>query len=147
VAFLTLAGAILEALPDALIVTDMQGAILLVNQRAEQMFGYHRSELIGRQVDLLLPLELRNRHARHRNKYNSLTLPAHTRTMGLGLQLRGQRRDGAVFQADIVLGRLVVPGAAYNLALLRNSPPDTLRQHGVPAEVDRRAEDEDRDGE
>jgi PAS domain S-box-containing protein len=147
VAFLTLAGAILQALPDALVVTDLRGVILMVNQRAEQMFGYHRSELIGRQVDTLLPPELRNRHARHRIRYNSLTLSAHTRTMGRGLQLRGQRRDGAVFPADIVLGRLVIPGGTYNLALVRNSTPDTLRQNGVPAEADGGTEDEDRDGE
>ena len=87
VASLALAAAVIEALPDALIVIDVSGAIVMINERTELLFGYHRSELIRSQVEILLPAELRDLHAKKRAEYNQFTLSAHARTMGQGLQL------------------------------------------------------------
>lgn len=127
-----LAAAVIEALPDALIVIDVSGAIVMINERTELLFGYHRSELLGRQVEILLPVELRDRHAKNRAEYNEFTLSAHARTMGLGLQLSGVRSDGHVFPVDIMLARIARPKGTYNLALVRHTP----RPHGPELRVE-----------
>ncbi len=132
VASLALAAAVIEALPDALVVIDLSGAIVMINERTELLFGYLRSELIGRQVEMLLPAESRDLHAKNRIEYNQFTLSAHARTMGLGLQLSGVRSDGHVFPVDIMLARMVVPKGIYNLALVRHTP----RQHGHELRVE-----------
>ena len=62
VALLSLTAAVIEALPDALIVVDVQGKIVLVNERTEFMFGYPRSDLIGRPVEMLMPARTRQIH-------------------------------------------------------------------------------------
>lgn len=132
VATLALAAAVIEALPDALIVIDITGAIVMINERTELLFGYHRSELLGHQVEILLPPEFRDQHVRNRAEYNQFTLSAHARTMGLGLQLSGVRSDGHIFPVDIMLARMVVPKGIYNLALVRHAP----RQHGPEMTVE-----------
>jgi len=123
VAFLALTGAILEALPDGLVVADTGGSIHLVNHRAQQIFGYHRSEMIGKSIEMLLPLETRDMHVHHRMYYNQYSISSSLRRMGRGFQLHGRRSDGTTFPADITLARLVVPGAVYNLALIRPRLP------------------------
>jgi PAS domain S-box-containing protein len=121
--YLSLTAAVFDAVPDALIVTDIGGKIVLFNLKAEFMFGYHRSEMIGQQIEKLLPDSLRKRHTRHRDMYNRFDVSSNARTMGLGLQLVGLRSDGNEFPADITLARMVVPKGVYNLALVRYSPP------------------------
>src|SRR5690606_12138077 len=67
---------------------------------AEEMFGYQRGELLGQEVETLLPDSLRARHARHRDRYNR---EPHRRPMGVGLDLLGRRSDGTEFPVDISL--------------------------------------------
>jgi PAS domain S-box-containing protein len=121
-AYLALTDAVIEALPDALIVTDAQGGIVLFNTRAEFMFGYERSEILGRTVETLLPERDRIRHARSRDGYSRFDLSERNRTMGVGLNLKGVHRDGHEFPVEITLGRMVVPMGICNLALVRFSP-------------------------
>jgi protein-histidine pros-kinase len=122
VTFLSLLDAVLEALPDGLIVTDADGKVVLFNEKAELMFGRHRSEVIGHKVEMLLPERLRELHVNHRVRYNRFDLNPHSKTMGLGLELSGIRSDGHEFPADITLARMIVPKGIYNLALVRYSP-------------------------
>jgi PAS domain S-box-containing protein len=91
---------LLEAAPDAILEVDRSGCIVLLNAVAEQMFGYPRSELVGQNVDRLLPAGLRPRHEQHRANYY-----AHpkTRPMGSGLRLEAVRRDGTRFPVEISL--------------------------------------------
>jgi PAS domain S-box-containing protein len=91
---------LLEAAPDAILEVDRSGCIVLLNAVAEQMFGYPRSELVGRNVDILLPEGIRARHEQHRANYY-----AHpkTRPMGSGLHLEAIRRDGGRFPVEISL--------------------------------------------
>lgn len=121
-AWLALMDAVIEALPDALIVTDAAGKIVLFNEKAEFMFGYPRSELIGQPVEILLPERSRARHTRDREMYNRFDLSQRAQTMGIGANLIGIRSDGHEFPADITLARMVVPKGIYNLALIRFSP-------------------------
>ena len=91
---------VLEAVPEAILEIDAAGQILLVNVAAEQMFGYGRRELLTLNVDALVPTAQRNIHARHRLGY---ARQPKRRTMGTGLLLEGQRRDGFLFPVEISL--------------------------------------------
>src|SRR5579863_7786422 len=62
---------LLEAAPDAIIEADEEGRIVLLNRVAEKLFGYTREELLGRNVDSLLPPEMVGRHAGHRARYRA----------------------------------------------------------------------------
>jgi PAS domain S-box-containing protein len=121
VALLSLMDAVIEALPDALIVTDAAGKIVLFNEKAEFMFGYHRSEMIGQPVELLMPERNRARHVHDRDIYNRFDISQRARTMGIGANLIGIRSDGHEFPADITLARMVAPTGVHNLALIRFS--------------------------
>jgi PAS domain S-box-containing protein len=76
---------------------DVEGKIVLVNERTEYMFGYPRAELIGRPVEMLMPARTRQIHTTHRREYNQFNRSPHARTMGLGLKLIALRCDGLEF--------------------------------------------------
>jgi PAS domain S-box-containing protein len=120
-AYLSLTEAVIEALPDALIVIDATGKIVLFNEKAEFMFGYHRSEMIGQPVEKLMPERARAAHAHDREVYNRFDISQRAQTMGIGANLTGVRNDGHQFPVDITLARMVVRKGIYNLALIRFS--------------------------
>jgi PAS domain S-box-containing protein len=120
-AYLYLTEAVIEALPDALIVIDAKGRIVLFNEKAEFMFGYHRSEMIGQPVEQLMPERVRPAHIHDRGLYNRYDISRRARTMGIGGNLIAIHKDGHEFPVDITLARMVVPKGIYNLALIRFS--------------------------
>ena len=91
---------LLEAAPDAILEVDAGGRITLANAAAERMFGYARSELVGQNVEMLVPKAARASHARHREAY--IASPR-SRPMGVGLDLQAQKKDGATFPVEISL--------------------------------------------
>ena len=90
----------LEAAPDAVVISDEKGKIVRVNGQTERMFGHLREELIGEEVELLLPERLRDAHRMQRAGYSS---NPSTRPMGVGLNLSGLRKDGTEFPVEISL--------------------------------------------
>src|SRR6476620_1865304 len=82
---------LLEATSDSILEIDRDGRIVLMNAATERLFGYTREELWGKNVDILVPDEVRSRHAHHRGGYSTHPQP---RPMGTGLFLQGQRKDG-----------------------------------------------------
>lgn len=96
---------LVESAPDALVIVDQQGAIVLVNKQAELMFGYPRGELLGQQVEILIPQRERALHPKHRAEYAE-TLQA--RAMGTGHELAGQRKDGTEFPVEVSLAPIRV---------------------------------------
>ncbi|HVS38491.1 MAG TPA: PAS domain S-box protein [Gemmataceae bacterium] len=108
---------LLEAMPDALVVVDAHGCILRVNAQTERMFGYDRSELLGRQVETLVPEPLRDRHVGQRNGY--IAAP-HVRPMGQGLLLHGLRKDGQEVPVEISLSPLQTDGGLLVVACIRD---------------------------
>ena len=91
---------VLNASPDAILVVDDGGVIRDVNERATTMFAWDRRELVGRNVDLLVPFQSRVRHAELRAEY---ARQPRARPMGSGMLLHGERRDGSQFPVEIAL--------------------------------------------
>ena len=94
---------LLESTPDAIIMANETGRIVLANSQAETLFGYDRGELLGQLVELLLPGRFRGGHVAHRSGYFA---QPRTRSMGAGLELYGLRRDGTEFPVQISLSPL-----------------------------------------
>jgi PAS domain S-box-containing protein len=94
-----------EAAPDAVVIADRDGRIIRVNAQAEKLFGYPRGELLGREVEILMPERFRGRHVEQRTAY--FTNPG-TRPMGTSEQLYALRKDGYEFPAQISLSPLSV---------------------------------------
>ncbi|HKO79431.1 MAG TPA: PAS domain S-box protein, partial [Chitinophagaceae bacterium] len=94
---------LLDSAPDAMIIANEKGEIVLVNQQTESVFGYNRDELIGKPVEILIPVDFRNRHQGHRSNYFA---NPKIRSMGAGLELFAMRRDGTQFPVEISLSPL-----------------------------------------
>ncbi|MGE5842906.1 MAG: sensor histidine kinase [Deltaproteobacteria bacterium] len=89
-----------EFLPDAVVIVNRDGHIVQANAQAERIFGYNRVEMIGQLVEILIPDRFSKRHAAYRKAYMS---EPQRRSMGIGLQLYGRRKDGGDFPVDIAL--------------------------------------------
>jgi two-component system sensor kinase FixL len=108
---------ILESAPDAMIVADDGGHIALTNTETERMFDYASRELVGQDVDVLLPERFRGRHSGHQAGY--FAAPKR-RAMGEGLDLYGARKDGTEFPVEISLSPLVVEGRKLVICVIRD---------------------------
>lgn len=95
-----LARSTLNAAPDAMVVVDCDGVIRYANDQVTALFAYAYDELIGQNIEVLMPERYRARHLLHRQRYvQSMRL----RPMGAGLELLGRRRDGTEFPVEISL--------------------------------------------
>jgi PAS domain S-box-containing protein len=108
---------LMEVAPDAILEVDSTGKIVLVNQTAEKMFGYTRQEILGMNVDALVPSAMRHSHNQHRTSYAS---HAQSRPMGIGLELRAQRKDGSLLPVEISLSPNPGPGGMRVIAVVRD---------------------------
>jgi len=108
---------LLEAAPDAMVIANRDGQIVLVNTQTERLFGYTTGELCGQSVEILVPESLHQEHRRHRMEYQSAPRP---RPMGSGLELFGRKKNGTLFPVEISLSPSVDGGELLVIAAIRD---------------------------
>ena len=113
----TLFEKLFEASPDAIVVTDAEGRITSINSQVERLFGYGRHEVIGEEVEILVPERFRKAHPGHRSAYKA---HASVRPMGAGLQLSGRRKDGSEFPVDIMLSPMDTDEGRVVISVIRD---------------------------
>lgn len=108
---------LLEAAPDAVVIVNQEGEIVLVNDQTEMMFGYERSDLLGKRVEFLLPERFHMEHIEHRMEYQSAP---RTRRMGTVPGLAGRRMNGREFPVDVSLSALETDEGTLIIAFVRD---------------------------
>ncbi|AGZ43103.1 PAS domain S-box protein [Actinoplanes friuliensis] len=122
----SLTGLLVDEAPDAVIICRSDGTIALANRRAHGMFGFPAGDLLGRNVDELVPDEIRKIHPGYRAGYLNSEHPPLRR-----LPLRGRRPDGSVFPVEVSLAAVAAPdGDTLVTAVLRD---DTVHREAQEA--------------
>lgn len=108
---------LLETVPDAIVMVNKTGRIVLVNEQGERLFGHSREELLGQPIEMLLPERYRQSHVAHRTRYFS---EPKTRAMGAGLELFACRKDGTEFPVEISLSPLTTEEGTFAMSAIRD---------------------------
>jgi PAS domain S-box-containing protein len=112
-----LVGSVIDSAPDAMIIIDANGVIVFANRQVTALFGHERADIVGQDVEVLLPERFRQRHVGHRRGY---TDNVRVRPMGAGLDLFGIRRDGTEFPVEISLSPIRRDGGVMVAAAIRD---------------------------
>jgi PAS domain S-box-containing protein len=118
----------LESAPDAVVVVNDKGEIVTINSLTEKMFGYSRDELLGKEVEVLVPQRYHQTHVGQRSAYSA---EPRTRPMGAGRELTGQRKDGSEFPVEISLSPLETEGGTLVISIVR----DVTQRHQAEAQI------------
>jgi PAS domain S-box-containing protein len=108
---------LLEAAPDAMVVVDQRGEIVLLNVQAERQFGYHRDELVGKPVTNIIPVGFAERLIADDLRSAAEAL---AQQIGTGIELSGRRKDGSEFPIEIMLSPLESAEGILVTAAIRN---------------------------
>ncbi len=119
---------LLQSLPNGLVLISKEGKIAHINAQLEKMFGYRKEELLGKNIEILMPERFRARHRKHVAGY---VADPHVRPMGSGLELFGLKKDGTEFPIDISLSYLTTGGELFPMAVVRNITEQKNAEHKI----------------
>ncbi len=119
---------LLNAAPDAMLIVDSEGEIVLANPTAERLLGYSGAQLTGRAVESLIPEGLRERHQLHRANFMQAS---QARPMGVGLELFARRSDGSEVPVDISLSPLSTDDGVFVLLAIRDVSERRRAEEGL----------------
>lgn len=112
--------ALLESAPDAMVIVDESGRIVLTNAQTESLFGYTRDEILDKPIEILIPERARAIHPSHRAGYFK---SPHPRAMGMGLDLFARRKNGDEIPIDVSLNQLETESGFLVSAAIRDITP------------------------
>ncbi|MBK5284128.1 MAG: PAS domain S-box protein [Bacteroidia bacterium] len=130
----------LEALFDfateGILLTNSNGEIIRINPAAEKLFRYDKNELLGKQVEVLVPKRLSGKHENHREKFSH---NPHARAMGKDIELFGMRKDATEFPVEISLSPYSTDEGKFVIAFivditLRKQAAEKLRNYSAELE-------------
>lgn len=108
---------LMESAPDAMIISDHEGKMTIINAQTEKVFGYSREELIGKSIEILIPLRFRGNHAEHRRDFLA---KSDVRTMGSDREILALRKDGTEFPIEITLSPMKTETGSVAIAAVRD---------------------------
>ncbi len=117
-----------ESVPDAIVVANETGRIVLINRQAEAMFGYRCDEICGKPLEMLMPERFRQRHIRHRSDY---AMQPRSRAMGAGLELYGLRKDQSEVPVEISLSPLTTEEGLFVVSAVRDITERKLQNRRI----------------
>src|ERR1051326_4868457 len=100
---------------EGILVVNERGEIIRINPSAEKLFGYGKRELAGKSIEILVPQRMAHKHVGHRNKYHE---NPHPRSMGLGMELYGLKKDGKEFPVEISLSPYSTEEGKFTIAFI-----------------------------
>jgi PAS domain S-box-containing protein len=107
--------ALFEYASSGILLTNQKGEIVMINPAAEQLFGYASGELLHQPIEILIPQRLTKQHQQHRTAYHQSPVP---RSMGIGLNLSGQRKNGTEFPVEVSLSPFKSAQGAFVVAFV-----------------------------
>jgi PAS domain S-box-containing protein len=113
----TLLQNLFDSAPDATILVNREGVIEDVNSQVQALFGYRPEELLGKNINLLLPIRYQKRHTRYMNKFFT---DSQLRPMGAGRELFGRRKDGSEFLVEIMLSPVQIEDENFVISAVRD---------------------------
>jgi two-component system sensor kinase FixL len=122
--------AILDSAVDGIIVIDQRGCIESFNAAAERLFGYPRAEVVGRNVNMLMPSPY---HAEHDGYLSRYATTGDARIIGSGREVSGRRRDGSVFPLHLSVGQMTIAGEPKFTGILHDLSDRVALDHRLRA--------------
>ena len=121
---------------EGILLVNASGEIVRINPSAEKLFGYDAGALVGKKIELLIPARFGSKHADHRNKY---VKNSKARSMGLGMELYGLRKNGEEFPVEISLSPYETQQGKFVIAFIvditiRKQSEEQLKNYSVELE-------------
>ncbi|MBL0342782.1 MAG: PAS domain S-box protein [Bacteroidetes bacterium] len=107
--------ALFDFATEAILIANKKGEIVMINPMAEKQFGYEAGELEGKQIELLIPSRMSERHVKHREKFAH---NPHPRSMGQGMELFAKRKNGTEFPVEISLSNFSTEEGPFVIAFI-----------------------------